>query len=94
MKLSKLLHNKYFIVLILAGLWIVCLDSYNLIAQYRVANKINSLERDIVHYQKAIQSVDYQFERIHTNPKELERIAREKYFMKRTNEDVFIIVEK
>ncbi len=94
MKLSHLLHNKYFIVLIFAGIWIVLLDSYNLIAQYKVSQQISSLIYDIDYYQSAIEKIDYRTDQLHNNSVELERIAREKYFMKRDNEDVFFIVDK
>ena len=55
---------------------------------------IRSLEKEIKFYQKEIEVNRKKLEDLHTDKEGLERFAREEYFMKRPNEDVFIIKEK
>ena len=46
------------------------------------------------HYQKEIEINSKKLNDLHTDKEGLERFAREEYFMKRSNEDVFIIKDK
>ena len=48
----------------------------------------------IKHYQKEIEINSKKLNDLHTDKEGLERFAREEYFMKRSNEDVFIIKDK
>ena len=52
------------------------------------------LEKEIKHYQKEIEINSKKLNDLHTDKEGLERFAREEYFMKRSNEDVFIIKDK
>ena len=92
-RLIKLLTNKYLLVFVFAGIWIVFLDTYNLVAQYKVSNQIDQLEADIAHYKKSIKEVDYERRILFQDAEELERYVREKYYFKRSNEDVFILTD-
>ncbi|MEM6768788.1 MAG: septum formation initiator family protein [Bacteroidota bacterium] len=92
-KLIQLLTNKYLLVFIFAGIWIIFLDTYNLVAQYKVSTQIEQLEADIAYYGQAIQEVDYERRILFQDAEELERYVREKYYFKRSNEDVFILTE-
>ena len=49
---------------------------------------------EIKHYQKEIEINSKKLNDLHTDKEGLERFAREEYFMKRSNEDVFIIKDK
>ena len=86
--------NKY--VLVTIGVFILmCLDSdSNLYKRWMYDEKIRSLEKEIKFYQKEIEVNRKKLEDLHTDKEGLERFAREEYFMKRPNEDVFIIKEK
>ena len=79
--------NKY--VLVTIGVFILmCLDSdSNLYKRWMYDEKIRSLEKEIEVNRKKLED-------LHTDKEGLERFAREEYFMKRPNEDVFIIKEK
>ena len=56
--------------------------------------KIRSLEKEIKHYQKEIEINSKKLNDLHTDKEGLERFAREEYFMKKPNEDVYIIKNK
>lgn len=86
--------NKY--VLVTIGMFILmCLDSdSNLYKRYMYDEKIRSLEKEIKFYQKEIEMNRKKLEDLHTDKEGLERFAREEYFMKRPNEDVYIIKDE
>ncbi|MEM6632647.1 MAG: septum formation initiator family protein [Bacteroidota bacterium] len=92
-RLKNLLRNKYFLVLLLASVWIVFFDNYNLRAQLKMTQRIEQLEHDKLHYQEKIEALDFERDQLFSNPEELERFAREHYFMKKRGEEVFIIGE-
>lgn len=86
--------NKYVLVTISVFI-LMCLDSdSNLYKRWMYDEKIRSLEKEIKFYQKEIEVNRKKLEDLHTDKEGLERFAREEYFMKRPNEDVFIIKEK
>lgn len=89
----RFLYNKYFLVTLIAGGWLIFFDPYNFIAQNKVANQIEQLERDRVFYEKEIEALDYERDRLMKDSEELERFAREKYLMKKRGEDIFLVVD-
>jgi cell division protein FtsB len=66
----------------------------NLIRRRSYDEKILDLEKEIRYYRKNIETNRKKINDLHYNREWLERYAREEYFMKKENEDVFIIVEK
>ena len=66
----------------------------SLYKRYTYDEKIRSLEKEIKHYQKEIEINSKKLNDLHTDKEGLERFAREEYFMKKPNEDVFIIKNK
>jgi cell division protein FtsB len=67
----------------------------NLYKRYLYEEKIRGLEKEIRYYQKDIEINQKKINDDLRNNKEwLERFAREEYFMKKANEDIFIIVDK
>jgi cell division protein FtsB len=66
----------------------------NLYVRYKYENKIRDLEREIRYYRKEIEINQKKLDDLRANKERLERYAREEFFMKKPNEDIFIIVEK
>ena len=89
--LPKPIRNKYIITSILFLLWILFLDDYNLINQKRMQEKVNELVKQKEFYNSEIKSDSTELSELKNNPKQQERFAREKFLMKKENEDVFII---
>ena len=46
------------------------------------------------HYQVEVEKVKLQSKALHSDAETLEKFAREKYLMKKDNEDIFVIVEE
>ena len=72
----------------------VFFDRYNLISQYKMKEQIKQLQKDEVHYQKSIEKLDFEADRLFNDQEELEKFAREKYFMKKDEEEIFLFTVK
>tara|TARA_B110000003_G_scaffold269562_1_gene300776 strand:- start:2362 stop:2679 length:318 start_codon:yes stop_codon:yes gene_type:complete len=93
-KLPKPLRNKYLILLVLFILWIVFLDDYNLINQNKMKNKVNDLKDQKEFYLTEITNDSTDLSKLRNDTNEQEKFAREKFLMKKDNEDIFIIRDK
>lgn len=86
----KILGNRYVIVLVFFFVWMVFLDNTSYI-EHRIINKqLNELEDNKKYYQDEINK-DEENIKILKNPDQIEKYAREKYYMKRDSEDIYII---
>lgn len=90
-QVPKPLRNKYFLVLVLFFGWMIFADKHNVITQWRLQNSVNKMEEDKEFYTKKIEEArankeDYQGD--------TEKYARERYHMKKKDEDVYIIVDE
>jgi len=85
--------NKYTLVVVLAGGWLIFFDGYNLRSQWQRRNVLSQLQQECAHYTAAIEAARTKLNRLQTDPLELERIARERYHFKRPNEDLFLLVK-
>ena len=93
-KLPKSLRNKYFIFFAFFILWVVFIDDYNLINQSKIKNTVDDLKIQKEFYISEIKSDSTELYKLQNDPAEQERFAREKFLMKKENEDIFIIREK
>ena len=93
-KLPKPLRNKYLILFLLFILWVVFIDDYNLINQSKIKNTVDDLKSQKEFYISEIKSDSIELYKLQNDPPEQERFAREKFLMKKENEDIFIIREK
>lgn len=85
--------NSYWLVTIAFLIVTFTVGDSSLYKRYTYDEKIRSLEKEIEHYQREIEVNSKKLNDLHTDKEGLERFAREEYFMKRANEDVFIIKE-
>ena len=86
--------NAYWLVTIVFFAMTFVMGDSSLYKRYTYDEKIRSLEKEIKHYQKEIEINSKKLNDLHTDKEGLERFAREEYFMKKPNEDVYIIKNK
>ena len=86
--------NSYWLVTIVFFALTFVMGDSSLYKRYTYDEKIRSLEKEIKHYQKEIEINSKKLNDLHTDKEGLERFAREEYFMKKPNEDVYIIKNK
>ena len=86
--------NAYWLVTIVFFALTFVMGDSSLYKRYTYDEKIRSLEKEIKHYQKEIEINSKKLNDLHTDKEGLVRFAREEYFMKKPNEDVYIIKNK
>jgi cell division protein FtsB len=69
-------------------------DKNNIIEQYKLQQQYTKVKREHRYYEEQILDARKQQDELFGNDKNLEKFAREKYLMKKDNEDVFVIVKK
>ena len=89
--LPKPLRNKYLILLLLFIFWIVFLDDYNLINQNKMKNNVDDLKEQKEFYITEIKKDSTELFNLKNDSSKQEKFAREKFLMKKDNEDIFII---
>lgn len=67
-------------------------DRNDLVSQYQHISKLNTLKENREYYKKDIEKINKDIQELTTDQNQLEKFAREKYLMKRDNEDVYVIV--
>lgn len=93
-RVPKVFKNFYFIVGVIFLLWLLIFDSNDLFTQSRLSTKKKDLEESKGFYEDKILEVKNDREALLTDEEQLEKLAREKYLMKKDSEDVYIIVEE
>ena len=86
-------RHKYLITVVAFLVIIVFLDENSLIQRAQHRQEINDLTTEIAKYRKQYEEDTERLKELTNSPEALEKIAREKYFMKKPNEDIFIFEE-
>jgi cell division protein DivIC len=87
-KLPRPLQNKYYLTTVVFLFFLLFIDKHDLWTQFRLRNALNRLDGDRVFYQQKIKDAREEAEDFDLTK---EGYAREKYYMRQGNEDVFII---
>ena len=93
-KLLTYARNKYVLAVILFLVWITFFDRNNFISRYRYSQDLDKLNEKRDYYIREIERNKTDLHALKSDPENLERFAREKYLMKRDDEEIFIIVEE
>jgi len=86
----RIISNKYILILSVFVVWMIFFDANSYLIHKELSDEIEKLERDAGIYQKEIDH-DKSFMKNLEDEEEMERFAREKYYLKRENEDIYII---
>lgn len=86
----KFLGNRYTLVLIFFIVWMLFLDNQSLWDQRSLNKQINELEDNKKYYKEEIAKDEQSIKNL-KNPDQTEKYAREKYYMKKDSEDIYII---
>jgi|SRR5450432_806491 cell division protein DivIC len=86
------LKNKYVLTTLCFAVWVLFIDDRDFVTtHFRHQNELHKLEARKVYFEAEILTVRKELEQLKSNPATLEKYAREKYLMKRDNEDLFIV---
>ena len=87
------LKNKYLMTFGVFVVWMLFFDRNDLITQHHRNTEYQQLTESREYYLEKIAGENTELQKLKFNPYTLEKYAREKYYMKRDNEDVYIIDE-
>jgi len=90
----KILKNKYFLVVTGLVVWLLYFDRNDVFTQLELISKCNKLKTERDYYIAEIEKNKNEINELQNNMKSLETFAREKYLMKKDNEDVFVFIQK
>lgn len=92
--LLKIVRNKYIVASILFFAWIVFFDENSIVSHQQNKQRLNELLDQKEYYKERILSDKQKLEDLKSGIEDLEKFAREQYYMSKPDEDVFIVVEK
>ena len=88
------LKNKYIMTFLVFFVWMLFFDKNDLRTQISHRNNLNQMNQDKHYFIEEIKRNQAIMDDLETNPKALERFAREKYYMKKADEDIFVVTRK
>lgn len=89
-KYLKPFKNIYVIVLVVFVVWMLFFDAHSLLLHHELNTDIEELEYQKEHYKNEMAKDDKAIKELSTD-EGIERTARENYYMKKPNEDIYII---
>ena len=93
-KLPAPLRNKYLITFIVFLVWIFFIDKFDIITQIKMNKEFKQLKEQQEFYKSEVEKDSTIIYNLNNNPEEQERFARERFLMKKDNEDLYIVREK
>ncbi len=89
-KWVRFVSNKYVLIIILFLIWMLFFDTNSYLIHNELNNDIRALEENKDFYKKEIDHDKVFIEKMKDSD-EVERYGREKYYLKKENEDIYII---
>lgn len=93
-RIPRLLRSRYFLIGLGFAMWVLFFDRNNIVAQFKVQRSMEELVEKKAYLEAEIGKVKRDKRDLFSSEASLEEFARERYYMKRDNEDVFIIIEE
>ena len=92
--LLKIVRNKYLVTTILFLAFIIFFDENSIVSHQKNRQRLNELIEQKEYYKERIIADKQKLEDLNSGSQNLEKFAREQYYMSKSDEDVFIVVEK
>ena len=89
-KWFSLLTNMYILVLTVFVIWMLFFDTNSLLIHLELKKQINKLEKQQEFLREEIANDKKILEKL-SDPEELEKFAREQYYLKKKNEEIYLI---
>lgn len=93
-KVPRFMRSFFFLFTVGFMVWMLFIDANDIRSQFRLGQKLRDLEAEKEFYEKEIEEVNHDREELLTDDELLEKFAREKYLMKKPEEDVYVIVKE
>ncbi|MBP7497939.1 MAG: septum formation initiator family protein [Bacteroidales bacterium] len=93
-KIFRLFSNKFVIVTLVFLVWITFFDNSNLIKRFSDNKQLNKLKKEKASYKQEVYNDSVFINELSNDDEVFERYAREKYFMKKDSEDIYVVVKE
>ncbi|MDQ3278269.1 MAG: septum formation initiator family protein [Bacteroidota bacterium] len=90
--IPSFLRSKYLLTLSVFAVWMVFFDKNDVFTQLQRSSELAEIEDSKAYFAKKIEESKKFSQEIQSDAAAIEKFAREKYHMKRENEDLFLIV--
>lgn len=91
---GSIYKNKYVLAFVIFLFIILFFDDNNMIERFNLFSEKAELNAQIEYYEKEIEESKRKYVELKTDSKNLEKFAREEYFMKKDKEEIYILVEE
>ena len=91
--LVTIFKNKYALAAIAFLVWLAFFDRNDFFAQYERSKKLSELKESSHYYDLKINEATTELQRREADPAAFEKLAREKYYMRKPGEDLYIFEE-
>ena len=85
------LKNKYLLTCLFFVIWMLFFDPKDILSDFERRSKLNELQNSEQHLKQLITESNTELNLLKNNAQSIEKYAREKYLMKKDNEDLFIV---
>ena len=83
-------RNFYLLAALSFVFLMVFLDTPGLLMQWRLSRELRGLQEREGRYKEKLEKIKKEYELVH-DPRHVERLARERYLMKKRNEDLYVV---
>ena len=90
-KIPNGLKNRYSITAIAFVIWMLFFDSNDAFMLYKLRSELNTIRNEKEYFQVKIKETRLDLDNLLNDQEKLEKFAREKYLMKNSDEDIFVI---
>jgi cell division protein DivIC len=90
----RFLKNFYIYTSLAVLVWVLVMDVNSVSTQFENAIKISNLKKERIYYLEAIEKLKKESKEALGDEKRLEKFAREKYYMRKPTEDVYVLVNE
>lgn len=93
-KWIRIILNKYLISSVLFAVWMLFFDQNSYLIHRDLDKQVRELKRDKKNYTEKLKKERARINQMKNDSTEIERVAREKHFLKKEGEDIFIVEER
>ena len=86
----RIFSNKYLIITVLFIIWMLFFDTNSYLIHHELNNDIKKIEKNKEEYLEEIMNDKLFIEKM-KDSSEIEKFAREQYYLKRKNEEIYLI---
>ena len=91
-RLPPWLRNRYGLAVGVLVVWLAFFHNYDLYTTWKLRRQLHQLHEQRAWYEAEIGNTREQLHELTSDKQLLEKFARERYLMKRDNEDIFVLV--